>query len=75
MKKTYWGPEFTEAEVKAEIEARRKELDQENCAIEFVSNDEELCKRTAQDIADGKVVGWFQGRMEWGPRALGMLNL
>ena len=30
-----------------------------------------LCVRTAQAIADGKVVGWFQGRMEWGPRALG----
>ena len=27
--------------------------------------------RTAQAIADGKVVGWFQGRMEWGPRAFG----
>ena len=32
---------------------------------------EELCHRCAQDIAAGKLVGWFQGRMEWGPRALG----
>ena len=31
----------------------------------------ELCRRAAAAIADGKVVGWFQGRMEWGPRALG----
>ncbi len=30
-----------------------------------------LCGRTAAAIADGLVVGWFQGRMEWGPRALG----
>ena len=30
-----------------------------------------LCRRVAKAIADGKVVGWFQGRMEWGPRALG----
>ena len=30
-----------------------------------------LCHHTAQAIADGKVIGWFQGRMEWGPRALG----
>jgi len=30
-----------------------------------------LLKRTAQAIADEKIVGWFQGRMEWGPRALG----
>lgn len=31
----------------------------------------DLCRRTARAVADGKVVGWFQGRMEWGPRALG----
>jgi carbamoyltransferase len=31
----------------------------------------ELCRRTATAITEGKVVGWFQGRMEWGPRALG----
>src|SRR5205814_2743644 len=30
-----------------------------------------LCERTARAIAEGLVVGWFQGRMEWGPRALG----
>ncbi len=33
--------------------------------------EEELVKATAQRIAEGKVIGWFQGRMEWGPRALG----
>ena len=36
-----------------------------------ITEEEELCRRTASAIADGKVVGWFQGRMEWGPRALG----
>jgi len=36
-----------------------------------INNEETLCRRTAQAIADGKIVGWFQGRMEWGPRALG----
>ena len=34
-------------------------------------DEDELCRRTAAAIAEGKVVGWFQGRMEWGPRALG----
>jgi carbamoyltransferase len=34
-------------------------------------NSADLCQRTANAIADGQVVGWFQGRMEWGPRALG----
>src|SRR5436190_20278171 len=32
---------------------------------------EELCRRTAAIIADGKILGWFQGRADWGPRALG----
>jgi carbamoyltransferase-like protein len=30
-----------------------------------------LCKRTAQAVSEGKVIGWFHGRLEWGPRALG----
>ncbi|HXK29551.1 MAG TPA: carbamoyltransferase C-terminal domain-containing protein [Candidatus Binatia bacterium] len=33
--------------------------------------DKELCRLTAAKIAEGRIVGWFQGRMEWGPRALG----
>ena len=37
----------------------------------IIAEEAELCRRTASAIADGKVVGWFQGRMEWGPRALG----
>jgi carbamoyltransferase len=41
------------------------------CTISFVAQEEDLLRQTAQAIADGKVVGWFQGRMEWGPRALG----
>ncbi|MGI8897557.1 MAG: carbamoyltransferase family protein [Pyrinomonadaceae bacterium] len=59
----YTGPEFTNADIRAELE--RSDLTFENCA------DEDLTKRAARDIADGLVVGWFQGRMEFGPRALG----
>ena len=38
---------------------------------EEVDDENEICKKTAQFIANGKIVGWFHGRMEWGPRALG----
>lgn len=38
---------------------------------EKCKNQEELCAKTAKYIAEGKVIGWFQGRMEFGPRALG----
>src|SRR3989304_3734240 len=41
------------------------------CLVARVADEGELCARTAAAIAEGKVVGWFQGRMEWGPRALG----
>jgi carbamoyltransferase len=39
--------------------------------VSRIADESELCRRTAGAIAAGKVVGWFQGRMEWGPRALG----
>ena len=59
----YTGPEFSNAEIQAELATS-------NLAFETFSDDE-VTKRAAQDIADGLVVGWFQGRMEFGPRALG----
>jgi carbamoyltransferase len=39
--------------------------------VEEVPDGDTLCRRTAAAVADGQVIGWFQGRMEWGPRALG----
>ena len=63
MDHAYWGPGFSRAAIKQVLEQRGlryRELPEE-----------QLCRETAQHIADGKVVGWFQGRMEWGPRALG----
>ena len=57
------GPEFTNEEVRAELE-------KSGLAYESYS-DREVTRRAAQDIADGAVMGWFQGRMEFGPRALG----
>jgi carbamoyltransferase len=47
------------------------ELAEQGCTLERISDEEELCRCTATAIADGQVIGWFQGRMEWGPRALG----
>jgi carbamoyltransferase len=59
----YTGPEFSNDEI-------RRELESSGLVFETLS-DEVVTKRAAQDIADGLVVGWFQGRMEFGPRALG----
>jgi carbamoyltransferase len=63
MEGAYTGPEFSEAETLAALE-------ESGLAYETY-DDRELTRRAAQDIADGAVVGWFQGRMEFGPRALG----
>ncbi|MFL6212873.1 MAG: carbamoyltransferase [Blastocatellia bacterium] len=63
MEGAYTGPEFSDEEIRAEL-AR--------AGLEYESySDREVTRRAAQDIADGAVIGWFQGRMEFGPRALG----
>jgi carbamoyltransferase len=71
LEKPYLGPGFSDKEIAEELGARNKELEAENCHIEKIDDEVELCRRTAECIAKGKVVGWFQGRMEWGARALG----
>jgi carbamoyltransferase len=71
MDHAYWGPQFASCDIGALIGARQTEIDAVGCAIRQIDNEVELCRHVAAAIADGKVVGWFQGRMEWGPRALG----
>ena len=67
----YWGPGAANAEVTALLERKAGEIQAEGCAVERIPDEGGLCRRTAQSITEGKVIGWFQGRMEWGPRALG----
>ncbi len=71
MDHAYWGPEYSSAETGAAIEARRRDIDAQACVVSIAKDELELCGQTAQAVAEGAVVGWFQGRMEWGPRALG----
>jgi carbamoyltransferase len=59
----YLGPEYKDAEIAEYL----KGIGAKHTLLE----DAELTKRTAQLIADGNVIGWYQGRMEFGPRALG----
>jgi carbamoyltransferase len=63
MEGAYTGPEFSHDEI-------RQALEESELKYEEYS-DTDVTKRAASDIADGLVVGWFQGRMEFGPRALG----
>jgi carbamoyltransferase len=70
MDHAYWGPQFA-AEAEALVAAQASALRAQGCRIERLADEDVLCRRAARAIADGKVVGWFHGRMEWGPRALG----
>lgn len=67
MRHVYWGPEFTEAEC-------RRALEDAGLSWETLTEDL-LCERVATELAHGRLVFWFQGRMEWGPRALGNRSL
>lgn len=69
MTDPYCGPAFSSVEIERVIE--RTLGSDMRVAVTRVEDEILLCERTAAAIADGAVLGWFQGRMEWGPRALG----
>jgi carbamoyltransferase len=71
MDHAYWGPQYPDNDVAELVHARASDIAAAGCKVEKVVDETELCKRTAASIAQGNVVGWFQGRLEWGPRALG----
>ncbi|PAP81701.1 hypothetical protein B1759_10415 [Rubrivirga sp. SAORIC476] len=64
MHGSYLGPQWSVAEVRAALDA-------EGLAYETLADDDALCDRVAGLLAEEKTVGWFQGRAEFGPRALG----
>ena len=71
MDHAYWGPAYPDKDLRDLVSARSSELAAQGCTTQQIADTDQLCAATAREIADGKVVGWFQGRMEWGPRALG----
>lgn len=68
MKDAFLGPEFSTKEIK-------EYLNKNKIKYSVFKNDQELIKTTAQLVYDNNVVGWFQGQMEWGPRALGSRSI
>lgn len=63
MQGSYLGPSYAQADIEARLKA---------CGAHFESkNDADLVSSCALDLSEGKALGWFQGRMEFGPRALG----
>src|SRR3984893_17972980 len=71
MDHAFWGPAFDATEIRKVLDAHGFGIAAANCTVEDIGDEAALCQRTADAIAKGQVIGWFQGRMEWGPRALG----
>jgi carbamoyltransferase len=71
MDHAYWGPAFSDAAIADAVTGAYRRLRAAGCAIHQAPDEEALCAGVAHAIADGRIVGWFQGRMEWGARALG----
>jgi carbamoyltransferase len=72
MDHAYTGPEYGHEEVSSAIDSMRLSDPEAFAGIEIQTlGDDALVETVATYMADGKVVGWFQGRMEYGPRALG----
>src|ERR1700734_2934481 len=67
-----WGPEFSSQELRRSIE--KSDSSEEGVTVTEME-EAPLLKTTARHIASGKIVGWFQGRVEWGPRALGQRSI
>ncbi len=70
MEHSYWGTEYTSDEI-AKVIGASGAAGPGRCAWTTLPDEAELCRETAALIAGGSIVGWFQGRMEWGARALG----
>jgi carbamoyltransferase len=71
MDHAYWGVEFPDEVIGKELDANAAELRRHGCAVREIKDADDLCRWTAERLAAGKIVGWFQGRMELGARALG----
>jgi carbamoyltransferase len=78
MTHSYWGPEFSSEAIARALHAAmidfRADLATQRCGdleIALATDEASLVTETAAALAAGEIVGWFQGRTEWGPRALG----
>ncbi len=67
-----WGPGFSAGEIRDAVD--RRFGSSEDVTIEELE-EQSLVESTARHIADGKILGWYQGRAEWGPRALGQRSI
>ena len=71
MRHGYWGPLFDSGAITGALDARAADVAAQGCCRQSWTDDDALDQWAAAHIAAGRVVGWYQGPMEWGARALG----
>jgi carbamoyltransferase len=71
MEHGYWGPSFEDEAIVSALDAEQVAIAERGCDRRAWTDEAALDAWTAAQIAGGRVVGWYQGRMEWGARALG----
>jgi carbamoyltransferase len=71
MEHGYWGPSFEDEAIVSALDAEQAAIAERGCDCRAWTDEAALDAWTAAQIAGGRVVGWYQGRMEWGARALG----
>ena len=67
LEHAYWGQDYSDDEIQSFLE-------RENIPYEHIPDNDRLIDRVVGELTSGRVVGWFQGRFEWGPRALPALR-
>ena len=67
MQGSYLGPEYSQSNIEKSLK--------EASAVFEILNDEEILEKTSESLQNGNAIGWFQGRMEFGPRALGARSI
>ena len=68
MNHAYWGQAYSHAEINAFLRGK-------NIPHTVIEDEDKLFDQTVERLIQGKVIGWFQGRFEWGPRALGSRSI
>lgn len=71
MEHAYWGPSYDRNQIAEVLETYTEKIAQSGKFVTEFTDTDRLCQITAKDISEGKIIGWFQGKTEFGPRALG----
>jgi carbamoyltransferase len=71
INQSYLGNCYLNSFIESCIKQNQLLIENNNCKVTFIQNFKSVCDYVSLSLTRAKIIGWFQGRMEWGPRALG----